>query len=142
MVALDPYAVWGRTVSARVEYVRLLVSDLQRSIRFYRDVLGLSLAFDDGDNYAAFDVVPGFGLSLFTRDLMTAAIGDPGQPPPRGDASVLVCAVESVDAEVDRLRDLGVVVVAPPEDRPDWGIRTAHLRDPDGYLLEINSPLP
>lgn len=25
---------------------------------------------------------------------------------------------------------------------PDWGIRTAHLRDPDGNLIEINQPLP
>jgi catechol 2,3-dioxygenase-like lactoylglutathione lyase family enzyme len=26
-------------------------------------------------------------------------------------------------------------------DRPEWGIRTAHFRDPDGNLIEINQPL-
>lgn len=24
---------------------------------------------------------------------------------------------------------------------PDWGIRTAHLRDPDGHLIELDAPL-
>ena len=35
----------------------------------------------------------------------------------------------------------GARPVAPPVDRPAWGIRTAHYRDPDGNLVEINKPL-
>lgn len=129
-------------MTRRLEYVRLLVEDLQRSIAFYRDVLGLTLAFDDGDNYASFDIVPGFSLSLFRRELMADAIGVSPAQVPAGDRVALVIAVPDVDAEAARLRDLGdVAVVATVTDRPDWGIRTIHLRDPDGNLIELNDPL-
>jgi hypothetical protein len=40
------------------------------------------------------------------------------------------------------LKARGAQFVADLTDRPDWGIRTAHLRDPDGNLIELNSPLP
>lgn len=130
-------------MGARLEFVRVLVADLPRSIGFYRDVLGLTLAFDDGENYAAFDIAPGFGLSLFRADLMHEAIAGDAALPSRGaDQAVLVLAVDDVDAEASRLADLGIEIVAAPEDRPDWGIRTVHLRDPDGHLVELNQPLP
>jgi catechol-2,3-dioxygenase len=29
-----------------------------------------------------------------------------------------------------------------PASHPEWGIRTAYLRDPDGNLIEINSQIP
>jgi lactoylglutathione lyase len=35
----------------------------------------------------------------------------------------------------------GVSFLTEPKNRPDWGIRTAHFRDPAGNLLEIYSPL-
>lgn len=123
-----------------LEFIRLLVGDLGRSIEFYRDVLGMELAFDDGENYASFAVVPGFSLSLFRHDLMADAIG--AHDPVSGDRAVLVFATEDVDAEAERLTRLGVEVIAAPADRPDWGIRTVHVRDPDGHLIEINRPLP
>ena len=58
------------------------------------------------------------------------------------DAVVLVLATKNVDAAANMLRAKGVALVSEPEDRPDWGIRTAHFRDPDGHLIEINCPLP
>ena len=39
------------------------------------------------------------------------------------------------------LRAQGVALVAEPQDRSDWMIRTAHFRDPDGNLIEINSSI-
>ncbi|SNS54169.1 hypothetical protein [Actinomadura mexicana] len=40
-----------------------------------------------------------------------------------------------------QLRGLGAVQVAGPRDRPEWGpgLRIAHLRDPGGNLLEVQS---
>ena len=57
------------------------------------------------------------------------------------DAVVLVLASDNVDADVERLRAIGVPVVTEPADRPDWGIRTAHFRDPSGNLIEIYTAL-
>jgi hypothetical protein len=41
-----------------------------------------------------------------------------------------------------RLGARGVSFLNEPHDRPDWGIRVLHLRDPDGLLIELNEPLP
>jgi catechol 2,3-dioxygenase-like lactoylglutathione lyase family enzyme len=58
-----------------------------------------------------------------------------------GDGAALVFGVESVDASVERLRGLGVEIAAEPKAHPDWGIRTAHVRDPDGNVIELNEPI-
>jgi catechol 2,3-dioxygenase-like lactoylglutathione lyase family enzyme len=55
---------------------------------------------------------------------------------------VLVFGTDDVDAAAERLRGLGVRLETDPLDRSEWGVRTLHLRDPDGHLVELNSPLP
>jgi len=49
--------------------------------------------------------------------------------------------VKDIETSVDELREKGVVFINEIHDRPDWGIRVAHFRDPDGNLIEINTPL-
>jgi lactoylglutathione lyase len=49
--------------------------------------------------------------------------------------------VDNVDEVYQRLKDHNGILMAPPTDRPDWGIRTAHFRDPDGNLIEIYTNL-
>ncbi|MBK6328876.1 MAG: VOC family protein [Chloroflexi bacterium] len=58
------------------------------------------------------------------------------------DKVCLVFAVENVEAMCAKLKAAGVQLAAELTDHPDWGIRTAHFRDPDGNLIEINQPLP
>ncbi len=55
---------------------------------------------------------------------------------------MLIFGVEDLDTTVRKLRERGAHFATEPKDHPEWGIRTAHLRDPDGNLNEINSPLP
>jgi lactoylglutathione lyase len=57
----------------------------------------------------------------------------------RGKIS-LIFAVEDVDKAWNELRKKGIQFVANPTDRPEWGIWTAHFTDPDGNIIEINSP--
>ena len=54
---------------------------------------------------------------------------------------MLVLRVDSVDDATARLAAHGATIVADPRDRPDWGpgLRTAHLRTPDGTLVELQS---
>ena len=49
---------------------------------------------------------------------------------------------DDLDADFQSFKGRGVQVVAEPADHPEWGIRVAYLRDPDGNLIEINSPIP
>ena len=117
----------------KLAQVRLLVWDMSASYRFYKDVLGLPTTWDDNPGYAAFDVGPESTLAIFPRAEMGEAVE---LRPEGGDGAVLVLTVETVDETAARLRALGAEV-GEPVDRRDWGIRVAHLRDPDGNLIEL-----
>lgn len=124
-------------------HARLLVSDYRACFRFYRDVLGFEVLWGDEEGgYADFKTGE-VSIALFGRQDMADAVGA-GQKPARVDAqdrAALIFAVKSVDEAYRVLGEKGVEVVAGPVDRPDWGIRTAHFRDPDGNLIEINESL-
>jgi predicted enzyme related to lactoylglutathione lyase len=98
---------------------------------------------DEQENYADLDT-GAVGIALFSRPLMAEAVGTAGNPSTSDAQSpaALIFAVDDVDATVAQLEAMGVVLVTPPMDRPDWGIRTAHFYEPDRNLLEINQPHP
>ena len=124
-------------------YTRLLVRDFPAAFRFYRDTLGFPTTFGaEDENYADFET-GGVALALFPRTLMAEAVGTMDTPADGEgqDPVALIFAVENVDQAYRDLGARGVDFVTPPQDRPLWGIRTAHFRDPDGNLLEIYSPL-
>jgi lactoylglutathione lyase len=50
---------------------------------------------------------------------------------------VLVLRVAGVDRMANYLEEQHVPRVLPPQDRPDWGVRTAHFLDPEGNLVEL-----
>jgi len=52
-----------------------------------------------------------------------------------------VLSVDDVDATYARLCERSLQFLAGPQNREAWGIRVVHLRDPDGNLIEIYSPL-
>jgi lactoylglutathione lyase len=61
--------------------------------------------------------------------------------PPKTDRAMIIFEVEDVDVRYEALKTRGVTFTHPPEDHADWGIRTAHFRDPAGNLIEINKAL-
>jgi lactoylglutathione lyase len=119
-------------------YAIFFAADLDRSIRFYRDSLGIPLRFST-DSYAEFQT-DGAKFALYSRAHLPELIGreaPPGPVPwPQGEIAFLV---EDPDAEYVRLRDSGVTILARPTDRP-WGERTVHLSDPDGNVVELTRP--
>ena len=128
----------------QLTHVRLLVSDFDGCFRFYRDVLKLPVNLgSEGDVYAEFRPSSGSIMALFRQDLMTVAVGTTqlATGSATQDQVALTFEVENVDASVDQLRARGVQFITEPQDRPDWMIRTAHFRDPEGNLIELYSPL-
>jgi len=134
----------SRSDPLRFYAVRLLVKDFDRSWRFYRDVLGLTPVKGHGQPpYGEFVSKGRVVVAVFDRKLMAQAVGlDPGRYPAGCvGKSALTFQVNDVDALAQRLRRRGVRLLQGPTDRPDWRLRTIHVRDPDGYLVEIYSDL-
>lgn len=125
----------------KLTHVRLLVEDVERALAFYRDALGLEVTLEAGDGVycelAGGDVI----LALYRRDLMAQMMGTELPPPAQSDAVALTFAVHDVDQAVERLRARGVEPVTEPMDYDVAFLRLAHLRDPDGNLIEVNAPL-
>jgi len=57
------------------------------------------------------------------------------------DKVALTFEVPDVDAAYKALRARGIEFVTEPHDQETWVLRVAHLRDPEGNLIEINAPL-
>jgi len=99
-------------------------ADLDRSAAFYEGVLGLRLALDQGA-CRIYAVADHACLGLCTR-------ADAARP----DGIILTLVTDDVDGWYARLRER-VDIAHPPRLHPDHGIYHFFLRDPDGYLLEI-----
>ncbi len=121
----------------RLGYVILFVRDLDASITFYRDVLGVPLRFTE-HGYAEFDT-KGARLALYERARLSGLIRR--RPTDGGPTGEVVFMVDDVDAEAERLRTAGVEVLAGPVDHP-WGHRTVHVADPDGHVVEFAQRIP
>ncbi len=117
------------------DYVIVIVEDMDRALRFYTEVLQIKLGHRSGD-YAQFDTGV-TRLGLYTRGAMERTLGYALEKPSANAPGFEIgFKVADVDATYNELVGRGAVPVAPPTDR-FWGQRTAYIRDPDGYLIEL-----
>jgi len=125
----------------RLSYVRVLVDRFPECFRFYKDTLGLELVWGDEKNvYAEFSGSGDARVAIFRRELAESALGLKHES---GAARrfMIVLEVEDVDAAVEEIEGRGEVAIGAPVDRTEWGVRTAHFLDPDGNIVELNTPL-
>jgi lactoylglutathione lyase len=114
------------------------VQDLQRSLRFYRDLLGFSpgYSFPEGDK-AVF-----VALTAGTSEIGLGQLGSSPplhgerQRPASGHRIELCVYVDDVDKTIARARKAGVRVVVEPAQQ-SWGERIAYIEDPDGNLVML-----
>ena len=119
-----------------IGYVILYVGELERSVAFYRDVVGFAYKFTDA-GYAEFDA-GGVRFALYERRRAEWLTGRDVAPGAGGEVVVMV---DGVDAYAERLVAAGVQVLSGPADRP-WGHRTVHVADPDGFVVEFAEEIP
>jgi catechol 2,3-dioxygenase-like lactoylglutathione lyase family enzyme len=126
-----------------VTLITLGVDDLERSLAFYREGLGLpsegivGTEFADGA-VAFFELAGGLILALYPRDSLArqaqVAIG------PRSAAEFALAHNVGSKAEVDELlqqaQAAGACIVDPARER-FWGGYAGHFQDPDGHLWEV-----
>lgn len=122
----------------------LLVTEFDDCFRFYRDVMGFQVRWGkEGDDYASFYSGERVKLSIFKRELMAETIGADQLPSESRsqDRIALTIGVKDVESASRDLKKKGAKFTTPVIDRPDWGIRTIFLRDPDGNLLQLESAM-
>lgn len=118
----------------RLGVVMIYVSDMDRSIQFYRDTLGLPLRFRS-PHWTEF-AVEGVTLALHGG-------GTPGEGNGGSDAGTVRIgwAVEDLDGVCAALKERGVRFTMDPKSREGEGIRLAKFVDPDGCELSLSGRL-
>lgn len=116
----------------------LVVSDIQRSRTFYRDVLGATVHREYGGTSVVLRFLDTW-LLLVTGGGPTEDKPDVTFRPPPDPTTVsheMTIRVPDCWAAYEVLRSRGAVFLTPPVDH-GWEIR-AFFRDPDGHLIEIS----
>jgi len=132
-----------------IDVITLAVGDLDRSLSFYRDGLGLRTTGVTGTQFAGdeanaagavvmFYLRGGLILALYPRGELAKDADIPFGPPNTGEFSIghLVENRADVDALLAQAAQAGATLTGQPHDRP-WGIYSGYFRDPDGHLWEI-----
>ena len=122
---------------AAISCVTVPVDDLQKSIAFYQNVLGISAEEQDEDN-AVFDV-DGVSLTLLNRSEFGTYVERLGHRPAARGATetILSYFTESkgeVDAVMSKAQAAGAQIVAASDED---GVYSGYFTDPDGHTWEV-----
>lgn len=121
----------------RLDHLVLTVADIERTVAFYRDVLGMRPeTFGDGRTALH------FGQSKINLHQAGQEFEPHARNPVAGSADLCFLAAEPLDAVVARLAAHGVPVEEGPVRRTGatGPLRSVYLRDPDGNLIELSNP--
>jgi len=127
----------------RIKVITLAVSDLERSLAFYRDGLGLptqgivGTEFEDGA-VVFFNMNDNLILALYPRTALAKDAGIAAGPPcaPAFSIGHVVGSRQAVDAILQQAGRAGAHITDPAHDR-FWGGYSGYFQDPDGHLWEI-----
>lgn len=134
------------TPSVSLGYVILYVKDVAASLAFYQAAFGLAQRFFHDDNGKAYgELETGAArlafasFELVKTHLKTEAAAAALGRAPSGSEIALVTS--DVPALYARAVKAGATAVSEPAAKP-WGQTVAYLRDQDGHLVELCTPLP
>jgi Predicted enzyme related to lactoylglutathione lyase len=115
----------------RIGQIAVSVSNLERAVAFYRDVVGLKFLFQAPP-----------GLAFFMCGEVRLMLGLPEKDQPAKMASVIYYLVDDIRAEYNALRDKGAKAEGEPHliaRMPDHELWMAFFRDPDDNMFALMS---
>ncbi len=127
----------------RITVITLGVDDLEKSLQFYRDGLGLQTQGIIGKEFeygavAFFDLQAGLKLALWPRKSICHDTGIPLASDGATEFTIghNVALKEEVDAVMQQAKDAGASIVKPAHDT-FWGGYAGYFQDPDNHLWEV-----
>ena len=135
-----------------IRHTGIVVSDMDRSLEFYRDLLGMDVWADFQDNSAyaqAVTGVPGahiWMIKLQAKDggsieLLKYLSHPQTVPQPRRACDVgvnhIALHIDDIDSLYENLKQHGIHFNAPPTVSTDGGAKVTYCRDPEGVLVEL-----
>jgi len=120
----------------RLDHLVLTVADIERTCRFYQQVLGFEVVSFRGNRKA---------LSFGRQKINLHQIGNEFEPkalrPTAGSADLCLIATTPLDRVMEELRAAGVAIEEGPVERTGalGAIRSVYIRDPDQNLIEISN---
>ncbi len=128
-----------------IDTIAIVVSDRHKAIRWYRDVLGLDVAYigprisnadpsvqgtpDDAGHWI--EMGP-----LRPRARVHVCQMDETEPGPTG----ITFLTDNILADYERMREMGVEFPVPPE-KMEWGEWLGQFADPDGNVFDLKQPI-
>ena len=127
----------------RITVITLGVDNLERSLRFYRDGLGLPTEGIVGTEFehgavAFFELQGGLKLAIFPRDDLARDANIAPGPPSATEFTIghNVSSKAAVDAVMQQAENSGAAITKPAQDTFLGGY-AGYFQDPDGHLWEI-----
>ena len=120
----------------RLDHLVLTVADLDATIAFYRDVLGMSVeSFQEGRTALH------FGTSKINLHEAGHEFSPHAHAPVPGSADLCFVVDEPIAQVVRALKDQGVVIEEGPVQRTGatGSMTSCYVRDPDGNLIELSN---
>ena len=118
----------------QIDYTMIIVSDMKRSVEFYRDTLGIPLKFESPEWTE-------FATGATTLALHGGGIAreyqDTGDQSKTAGACSIGFNVDDVDRTYEEMKAKGMTFVMPPTQREGEGIRLAVGLDPDGLPISF-----
>lgn len=112
------------------------MQDLDKSLAFYRDALGLEVEFANGNFFVKFKM-DGAPLMLFEKEA-AAKMLFPKEHIAQGGGVLLAFQVDDLQTACAELTSKGVEIFEGPK-ATAWGQTVAYFKDPDGNVWEVSA---
>ena len=127
----------------RITVLTIGVDDLKKSLKFYRDGLGLKTDGIVGEEFeygsvVFFDLQNGLKFALYPRKSLAHDANIPQTPPSTTELSIghNVNSKKEVDTVMAQAKKAGANILKPAQ-KTFWGGYAGYFQDPDGHLWEV-----
>ena len=137
----------------RIRHTGIVVTDMEKALRFYRDLLGIENVVSDSvvddDFYARVTGVQGARIRIAVLKApggggieLLEYLSHPKPPPQRAESSDIGCShvaffVDDIDEAYEELSSAGVRFNCPPALHPTGYAKIAYCHDFDGTIVEL-----